>query len=65
MPKLDMHEELGLLDLRREIDSVTEEMGDLWMDMECEERPRFRKPLEERFRSLAATRETMEERWLR
>ena len=65
MPKMDMHEELGLLDLRREIDSVTEEIHDVWMDCEIEERPRFRKPLEVRLRGLSEKRALLEERWLR
>jgi hypothetical protein len=64
MPKVDLREELALLDLREEIAAIEDEMGDLWMDMELEERPRFRRPLELRFRELGAERAALEQRWL-
>jgi hypothetical protein len=64
MPKLDLREELGLLQLRRDMEALEDEMIDLCMAVECEERPRFYRPLQKRFEKLARQHETLEARWL-
>ena len=62
---IDQREELGLLALEREIHATQEEVIDLWMDVEIEERPRFRAPLEAKLQTLTSRVRLLESRWLR
>lgn len=64
MPKLDLREELALIDLRREIYEVEDELFSLFGQMEIEERPRYRAPMEQRFSELQIRHKELEDRWL-
>lgn len=64
MPKLDLRDELALIDLRREMYEVEGELFFLFGQMEIEERPRFRAPMEQRYEELSTRYQELEARWL-
>jgi hypothetical protein len=63
--KVNLREVLGLRDLQREIDDLDERLGDLWSDMEIEERVGPRKALSEEFGRLEERRKALTLKWLK